>query len=83
MNGYLFERLDFVDVPLPNTPCCQLREDGQCVPNSSPCLVRDLTVFFDGFHPSEISNTLIATRSYIEVFPEDTYPYDIRYLALH
>ncbi|KAI3796739.1 hypothetical protein L1987_39421 [Smallanthus sonchifolius] len=69
------------DVPLPNVPCCQLMEDGQCVPNSSPCLVRDLTVFYDGFHPSEISNTLIATRSYISVSPTDTYPYDISHLA--
>ncbi|KAM0010375.1 putative triacylglycerol lipase [Helianthus debilis subsp. tardiflorus] len=69
------------DVPLPNTPCCQVGEDGQCVPDSKPCLVRALTVFYDGFHPSEISNTAIATRSYISVIPTDTYPYDISHLA--
>ncbi|KAJ0836801.1 putative triacylglycerol lipase [Helianthus annuus] len=69
------------DIPLPNTPCCQVGEDGQCVPDSKPCLVRALTVFYDGFHPSEISNTAIATRSYISVIPTDTYPYDISHLA--
>ncbi|KAI7752759.1 hypothetical protein M8C21_008908 [Ambrosia artemisiifolia] len=69
------------DVPLPNTPCCQVGEDGQCVRDSNPCLVRALTVFYDGFHPSEISNTLIATRSYISVIPSDTFPYDISHLA--
>ncbi|KAK9051621.1 hypothetical protein SSX86_028248 [Deinandra increscens subsp. villosa] len=75
------ECLDFADVPLPNNPCCKLREDGQCVANSSPCLVRALSLFFDGFHPTETSNTLIATRSYITVSPADTYPYDISHLA--
>ncbi|MFS8026646.1 putative triacylglycerol lipase [Helianthus anomalus] len=77
----LIECMDFADVPLPNTPCCQIGEDGQCVPDSKPCLVRALTVFYDGFHPSEISNTAIATRSYISVIPTDTYPYDISHLA--
>ncbi|KAD4982501.1 hypothetical protein E3N88_19172 [Mikania micrantha] len=70
------------DVPLPNTPCCnQLREDGQCVPGSKPCLFRALTVFYDGFHPTEIANTIIGTRSYVSVSPTDTYPYDISHLA--
>ncbi|XP_076955222.1 GDSL esterase/lipase At1g29660-like [Bidens hawaiensis] len=68
-------------VPVPNAPCCQVRDDGQCVQDSNPCLVRALTVFYDGFHPSEISNTVIATRSYTLVFPTDTYPYDISHLA--
>ncbi|KAI7726351.1 hypothetical protein M8C21_008007, partial [Ambrosia artemisiifolia] len=70
------------DIPLPSAPCCdQLREDGQCVPNSRPCHVRGLTLFFDGLHPTEISQTVIATRSYKSLFPTDTYPYDISHLA--
>ncbi|KAK1424870.1 hypothetical protein QVD17_20211 [Tagetes erecta] len=67
---------------LPNVTCCQVREqDGQCIPNSIPCLVRAVTIFYDALHPSESSNTLIATRSYKEVSPTDTYPYDISHLA--
>ncbi|KAJ0682396.1 putative triacylglycerol lipase [Helianthus annuus] len=70
------------DLPLPTSPCCtQLRDDGQCVPNSSHCLVRDSTLFFDGLHPTEIAHQVIATRSYKSLLPTDTYPYDISHLA--
>ncbi|KVH96873.1 Lipase, GDSL [Cynara cardunculus var. scolymus] len=65
------------DVPLPSTPCCHVRKDWQCVPNSFPCMIRTLSIFYDGFHPSEISNIVIATRSYIGLLPMDASPYDI------
>ncbi|KAK1424865.1 hypothetical protein QVD17_20205 [Tagetes erecta] len=66
----------------PNVPCCsQLRPDGQCVPNSTPCPNRDLFIWFDGFHPTEVANRVLASRSYKEVSPMDTDPYDISQLA--
>ncbi|KAI3719117.1 hypothetical protein L6452_20008 [Arctium lappa] len=66
---------------LPDVPCCQVREDGQCLPNSRPCPIRVLSVFYDGFHPSEIANTVVAIRSYIAISPMDASPYDISHLA--
>ncbi|XP_076924214.1 GDSL esterase/lipase At5g45670-like [Bidens hawaiensis] len=69
------------DIPEPNATCCQIRDDGQCVQDSNPCLLRALTIFYDGFHPSEITNSVIASRSYIAVASTDTYPYDINRLA--
>ncbi|CAH1424287.1 unnamed protein product [Lactuca virosa] len=69
------------DVPVPSVPCCQVREDGQCVANSVPCPVRILSIFYDGFHPTEVANTLVATRSYIALLPTDASPYDISHLA--
>ncbi|KAI3764831.1 hypothetical protein L2E82_14848 [Cichorium intybus] len=69
------------DVSVPNVPCCQVANSGQCVPNSSPCLVRALSVFYDGFHPTEVANTIVATRSYIALSNKDASPYDISHLA--
>ncbi|PWA83005.1 SGNH hydrolase-type esterase domain-containing protein [Artemisia annua] len=69
------------DLPIPSPPCCRVGEDGQCVPNSTPCLLRALSVFYDGFHPTETANTVIATRSYIALSPMDASPYDISHLA--
>nr|GEZ65696.1 GDSL esterase/lipase At1g29670-like [Tanacetum cinerariifolium] len=68
-------------VALPNVPCCQLRSDGQCIPNSTPCANRNLFIWFDGFHPTEVVNTVIATRSYNARTPTDASPFDISQLA--
>ncbi|GJV24386.1 GDSL esterase/lipase-like protein [Tanacetum coccineum] len=68
-------------VALPNVPCCQLRSDGQCIPNSTPCANRNLFIWFDGFHPTEVVNTVIATRSYNAQIPNDASPFDISQLA--
>nr|GEY81867.1 SGNH hydrolase-type esterase domain-containing protein [Tanacetum cinerariifolium]GEY99698.1 SGNH hydrolase-type esterase domain-containing protein [Tanacetum cinerariifolium] len=65
----------------PNIPCCQLRSDGQCIPNSTPCANRNLFIWFDGFHPTEIANTVLATRSYTAQSPNDASPFDISQLA--
>ncbi|KAI3764846.1 hypothetical protein L2E82_14863 [Cichorium intybus] len=69
------------DVPMPSAPCCQVREDGQCVPNLTPCPMRSVSMFFDGLHPTEVSNTIIATRSYTRLSQVDASPYDISHLA--
>lgn len=62
-------------------PCCQVREDGQCIPNSIPCPDRNLTIFYDGLHPTEITNMGIASRSYNAPSPMDASPYDISSLV--
>ncbi|XP_076948613.1 GDSL esterase/lipase At2g19010-like [Bidens hawaiensis] len=69
------------DVPLPNNPCCNVREDWQCIPSSTPCPIRDLSIFFDGIHQTEVCNMLVARRSYNASSTMDAYPYDIRHLA--
>ncbi|KAI9384421.1 hypothetical protein POPTR_012G060700v4 [Populus trichocarpa] len=45
--------------------CCKVNEHGQCVPNETPCSFRTLNLFWDLFHPTEISNKLSATSSYL------------------
>ncbi|KAI3498612.1 hypothetical protein L1887_34389 [Cichorium endivia] len=69
------------DLPVPNVPCCQVTKFGQCVPNSTPCLVRALSVFYDGFHPTEVANIVVATRAYTALSNKDASPYDISHLA--
>ncbi|KAL4585763.1 hypothetical protein LXL04_010388 [Taraxacum kok-saghyz] len=69
------------DLPVPSVPCCKVKEDGQCVENSTPCLIRALSIFYDGFHPSEVANTVVAARSYIALTKMDASPYDISHLA--
>ncbi|KAM0048701.1 putative triacylglycerol lipase [Helianthus debilis subsp. tardiflorus] len=69
------------DVPLLTAPCCRIRKDWQCVPSSAPCPLRNLSIFFDGIHQTEICNILVARRSYNASSRTDAYPYDIRHLA--
>lgn len=69
------------DFPLPTEPCCQVREDWQCTPNTDPCRLRTLSLFFDGFHPTEISNIFLAARSYTRIFTTDASPWDIKHLS--
>ncbi|KAJ6881947.1 GDSL esterase/lipase [Populus alba x Populus x berolinensis] len=47
--------------------CCKVNEHGQCIPNETPCSFRTLNLFWDLFHPTEISNKLSATSSYLTV----------------
>ncbi|MFS7988607.1 putative triacylglycerol lipase [Helianthus anomalus] len=66
---------------MPNVPCCQIQSNGLCVPNSIPCPNRTSTAWYDGFHPSEISNSRLAARAYIARSPLDVSPNDISNLA--
>ncbi|KAI3497067.1 hypothetical protein L1887_39448 [Cichorium endivia] len=68
------------DLPTSNVPCC-LTQPGQCIPNSIPCPVRGLSIFYDDLHPTEVVNTVVATRSYISLSNMDASPYDISHLA--
>ncbi|KAL8228061.1 hypothetical protein R6Q57_015645 [Mikania cordata] len=69
------------DMHLPSTPCCRVKENWQCVPESAPCPVREWSIFFDGYHPTEICNIMIAKRSYTSSSQVDAYPFDIKHLA--
>ncbi|KAJ9536035.1 hypothetical protein OSB04_un000795 [Centaurea solstitialis] len=69
------------EVSLRVGPCCKLKDDWACIPNSNPCSIRSLSTFFDALHPTELSNIAIATRSYNALVPTDTYPYDIQHLT--
>ncbi|XP_024989237.1 GDSL esterase/lipase At1g29670-like [Cynara cardunculus var. scolymus] len=66
---------------LPNIPCCPVRADGGCIPNSIHCPDRDASVLFDRFHPTDITNTVLAKRAYNALSPMDAFPYDISHLA--
>ena len=40
-----------------------------------------MSIFYDGFHPTEVANSVFATRSYNAQSPTDASPYDISQLA--
>ncbi|KAI9120529.1 hypothetical protein K1719_007562 [Acacia pycnantha] len=60
--------------------CCQVRADGMCDPNKSPCAERNLNMFFDSFHPTEAANKLLATFAYRSLLRIVTHPMDISHL---
>ncbi|KAI3719113.1 hypothetical protein L6452_20004 [Arctium lappa] len=68
-------------IGLSNVPCCKVRVDGQCAQNTLVCPDRAMSVYYDGFHPTEIANTLIASMSYTALSPMDASPYDISQLV--
>ncbi|KAL1826656.1 hypothetical protein ACET3Z_005068 [Daucus carota] len=68
-----------------SAPCCKPSVDfgkGQCKPNQPPCNDRSKYIFWDGFHPTEKVHMGTASRAYIAASPLDSYPMDIRSLAL-
>lgn len=72
---------EYLGVQFPNIPCCKVRPDGQCIPDTDPCPNRGLSVYYDGFHPTEVANTVLATRSYTALSALDASPYDIAHLS--
>ncbi|WOG86532.1 hypothetical protein DCAR_0205743 [Daucus carota subsp. sativus] len=67
------------------SPCCTASVDfgkGQCKPDQPPCSDRGKYIFWDEFHPTEKANMGTASRSYMAASPLDSYPMDIRTLAL-
>ncbi|XP_076948615.1 GDSL esterase/lipase At1g29670-like [Bidens hawaiensis] len=88
-NGLSDSRFTFVNFSgifatqegLPNVPCCEVQSNALCIPNSIPCRDRASTAWYDGFHPSEIANRFLASRSYTALSPMDASPYDISTLA--
>nr|GEV72470.1 putative SGNH hydrolase-type esterase domain-containing protein [Tanacetum cinerariifolium] len=68
-------------VSLRTPACCQLTGVWSCTPNSNPCPIRSVSVYFDALHPTEVSNIAIAARAYKAFLPTDAYPYDIHHLT--
>ncbi|XP_058763327.1 GDSL esterase/lipase At5g45670-like [Vicia villosa] len=65
-----------------NASCCPTGENGFCTPDSIPCTDRNEYVYFDGIHPTEAVNNLVALASYNSAsYPNVTYPMDINELA--
>ena len=69
-----------------NDPCCEVQKagdpaPGQCLPNGAVCENRDQYIFFDNFHPTEISNIFTASRAYRAFLPTDASPVDIEHLV--
>ncbi|KAG5029551.1 hypothetical protein AAZX31_05G152200 [Glycine max] len=61
--------------------CCKVGPNGQCIPNEEPCKNRNLHVFFDAFHPSEMTNQLSARSAYNAPIPTLAHPMDISHLV--
>ncbi|XP_015576672.2 GDSL esterase/lipase At1g29670-like [Ricinus communis] len=47
--------------------CCEVNEFGLCIPYDDPCEFRNLHLFWDAFHPSEIANKISAGISYLSL----------------
>lgn len=76
--------LAFVGLRVTNAGCCGVgRNNGliTCLPLQRPCSNRKEYLFWDAFHPTEVANTVIASRSYSAQKSSDAYPTDIRRLA--
>ncbi|KAK1382111.1 GDSL-like Lipase/Acylhydrolase superfamily protein [Heracleum sosnowskyi] len=68
-----------------STPCCVASlffGKGQCEPNLHPCSNPQSYIFWDDIHPTEKANKATAERAYMAASPLDSYPMDIRTLAL-
>ncbi|KAL9459846.1 hypothetical protein AB3S75_003117 [Citrus x aurantiifolia] len=62
-------------------PCCEViaRNNANlvCIPFRIPCENRDEYLWWDGTHPTEAGNLMVARRSYSSQFPSDTYTIDM------
>ncbi|GLT52546.1 hypothetical protein SLA2020_258810 [Shorea laevis] len=74
-----FIYLNVFDIPLTQTSvpglnveisgCCEVTKNSLCIPNKATCQNRVLSLFWDGFHPSEAINKIIAGITYKAVLP--------------
>ncbi|WOH03511.1 hypothetical protein DCAR_0622910 [Daucus carota subsp. sativus] len=73
--------LSFGDV---KNPCCQVvsTEDGGndtlCTKGGAMCKDRNQFLFFDGLHPTEAVNVVLATKGFNSNLTSDVYPFSIR-----
>ncbi|XP_044495357.1 GDSL esterase/lipase At1g29670-like [Mangifera indica] len=65
-----------------NKSCCTvLNATMACYPFCTPsCENRKEYVYWDGFHPTQAMNRILAQRSYEAVHPSDVHPFDISHL---
>ncbi|CAA0823683.1 GDSL esterase/lipase [Striga hermonthica] len=67
-----------VGIQVTNASCCPtVRSTGLCVPNQVTCNNRDVYVFWDNFHPTDIVNRATSRRAYKKLLSSDAYPVDI------
>ncbi|KAK1424858.1 hypothetical protein QVD17_20198 [Tagetes erecta] len=66
---------------LTNVPSCILRADGQCAQTTLTSPVRTISMYYDGYHPTEVSNIHTAKLSYNSTSRMDASPYDISHLV--
>lgn len=64
-------------------PCCPIQANNfTCIPfNNNICPNRQLSIFFDNVHPTEVANVPVAARYYTAQNPTDKHPFDIQELA--
>ncbi|XP_057764169.1 GDSL esterase/lipase At1g29670-like [Salvia miltiorrhiza] len=73
-------------IKVSNAACCEVQTEGapapgQCVPNGSVCGDRDEYIFFDNYHPTQVSYNVTASRSYKTLLPADAFPVGIQRLV--
>ncbi|CAL8990574.1 unnamed protein product [Prunus brigantina] len=65
-----------------NVSCCGVKDGlNSCIAFQIPCRNRTQYIFWDGIHPTEATNVVIAARAYKAKFLTDAFPYDINRLA--
>ncbi|CAK9153449.1 unnamed protein product [Ilex paraguariensis] len=75
---------DFGDA---STPCCEvasIEEGGTgvlCKKGGSTCTNRSTHIFFDGLHPTEAVNVVLATKAYASNLKAVVYPINVKQLA--
>ncbi|KAG5544616.1 hypothetical protein RHGRI_017148 [Rhododendron griersonianum] len=65
-----------------SNPCCEVATIGVlCKRGGSTCANRTHHVFFDGLHPTEAVNELIARNAYASNLENEVYPINIKELV--
>ncbi|XP_065847324.1 GDSL esterase/lipase At1g29670-like [Euphorbia lathyris] len=68
-----------------SNPCCEIAAGGNgslCKKEGKVCQDRKAYVFFDGLHPTEAVNIIIATKAFNSTLQADAYPINIQHLAM-
>ncbi|WCJ44091.1 GDSL esterase/lipase At1g29670 [Euphorbia peplus] len=67
-----------------SNPCCELRDENGslCKKEGQVCEDRKAYVFFDGLHPTEAVNVIIATKAFNSTLLPEVYPFNIQHLAM-
>ncbi|KAJ8774722.1 hypothetical protein K2173_017168 [Erythroxylum novogranatense] len=63
--GVVSEYISTPGLGIKITSCCEVNEHGLCIPEEDPCTLRNLYLFWDAFHPSQIVNQAGAALSYL------------------
>ncbi|XP_050214754.1 GDSL esterase/lipase At4g16230-like [Mercurialis annua] len=66
-----------------SNPCCEMASiNGLCKKDGETCEDRSRHVFFDGVHPTEAVNVLIANKAFDSNLKTEAYPINIKQLAM-